>query len=62
MDRYDPQQIEAKWQRVWEDAQASVVPNPDGDSADRRKSYVLEMLPYPVGDAPPGSPARLHDR
>ena len=49
MDRYDPQQIEAKWQRVWEDAQASVVPNPDGDSADRRKSYVLEMLPYPSG-------------
>ncbi len=49
MDRYDPQQIEAKWQRVWEDEQASVVPNPDGDSADRRKSYVLEMLPYPSG-------------
>ena len=27
--RYDPQAIEAKWQRVWEDEQAFVVPNPE---------------------------------
>jgi len=52
MDRYDPQQIEQKWQRVWEDEQAFHVPNPEHpEEADRsRKTYVLEMLPYPSGE------------
>ena len=45
MDTYDPGAIEAKWQRVWEDAKAFHVSN---DST-RPKSYVLEMLPYPSG-------------
>ena len=43
---YDPQQIEAKWQRRWADAkvfEAEAAP-------DRKKYYVLEMLPYPSGD------------
>jgi leucyl-tRNA synthetase len=45
MDTYDSTAIEAKWQRVWEDAKAFHVPNePKGP-----KSYVLEMLPYPSG-------------
>ena len=50
-DRYDPQRIEAKWQRVWEDERAFLVPNPDDPAAADRgdKSYVLEMLPYPSG-------------
>jgi leucyl-tRNA synthetase len=51
MDRYDPQQIEPKWQRAWEDARAFYVPNPDdpaGTPRDR-KFYMLEMLPYPSG-------------
>ena len=49
---YDPQAIEAKWQRVWEDEQAFSVANPDDPAtADReRKFYMLEMLPYPSGD------------
>ncbi len=52
MDRYEPQQIEPKWQRVWEDARAFHVPNPDSpEHADRdRKFYMLEMLPYPSGN------------
>jgi leucyl-tRNA synthetase len=52
MDRYEPQQIEPKWQRVWEDARAFYVDNPsDPARADReRKFYMLEMLPYPSGD------------
>ena len=50
-DRYDPQAIEAKWQRVWEDEQSFHVPNPEpGASADERKTYVVEMLPYPSGE------------
>src|SRR3954468_2372338 len=46
-DRYDPQQIEPKWQQVWADEDTWVVTNePD----DRPATYVLEMLPYPSGE------------
>jgi leucyl-tRNA synthetase len=49
--RYDPATIEAKWQRVWEDEQAFVVPNPQhGTVRDASKTYVVEMLPYPSGE------------
>jgi len=51
MDRYEPQQIEPKWQRVWEDARAFYVSNPDPDEPpEREKFYMLEMLPYPSGN------------
>jgi leucyl-tRNA synthetase len=43
---YDPQKTEAKWQKRWEEArlfEADATP-------DRKKYYVLEMLPYPSGD------------
>ena len=46
MAEYDPQRIESKWQRVWE--QKDVFRAIDGDSS-RPKYYVLEMLPYPSG-------------
>ncbi len=49
-ERYDARQIEEKWQRVWADAQASVVPNPGAEVEQRPKSYVLEQLPYPSGN------------
>jgi leucyl-tRNA synthetase len=48
MERYDPQAIEEKWQRIWERERAWEVPNPGGD-VEPDKSYVLEMLPYPSG-------------
>src|SRR5947199_3737542 len=45
--RYDPKEIEPRWQRVWADERTWEVSNdPDG----RDKSYVLEMLPYPSGE------------
>ena len=51
MERYEPKKIEAKWQDVWEREQAFVVPNPEHPEAgDDRKTYVLEMLPYPSGE------------
>jgi len=52
MERYDPKMIEAKWQGVWEDARAFYVRNPEPGEVDehRRKTYVLEMLPYPSGE------------
>src|SRR2546427_6270173 len=43
---YDPQKIEAKWQKRWAEArlfESEVDPG-------RKKYYVLEMLPYPSGD------------
>src|SRR4051794_28038978 len=43
---YDVHGIEAKWQRVWDDAQAARVGEPD---ATREKSYVVAMWPYPSG-------------
>ncbi len=45
--RYDPQEIEPRWQRVWEDEQTWVVPDGPPTDAD---AYVLEMLPYPSGE------------
>jgi leucyl-tRNA synthetase len=50
MDRYDAGQIEQKWQRVWEDARAFYVPNPEPGETHEGKTYVLEMLPYPSGE------------
>ncbi len=44
--KYDPQAIETKWQRIWDE---------NGDfhsdhNSDRDKYYVLEMFPYPSGN------------
>ena len=44
------EQIEAKWQRVWEDEQAFHTPNPPPGEGDERHWYQLEMLPYPSGN------------
>jgi leucyl-tRNA synthetase len=53
--RYDPQEIEPRWQalwakeRTWEVANESATgPGAGGDRAPT--SYVLEMLPYPSGE------------
>ena len=42
---YDPQQIEAKWQRVWAEQEAFRVT----EDPTRPKYYCLEMFPYPSG-------------
>jgi leucyl-tRNA synthetase len=47
--RYDPQEIEPRWQRVWADERTWEVSNEDALDHDA-KSYVLEMLPYPSGE------------
>ena len=44
-ERYEPQQIEPKWQNRWSEAgvfRANLRPNAE-------KKYILEMLPYPSG-------------
>ena len=43
--RYDAQETEAKWQRVWAERRTFEASEDPG----RRKYYVLEMFPYPSG-------------
>jgi leucyl-tRNA synthetase len=43
---YDPQRIEAKWQKAWEEQDAFRA---DDNDTSRSKYYLLEMLPYPSG-------------
>ena len=52
--KYDPERIETKWQKVWDEQRTFVVSNPaGGDEAGKGAdaTYVLEMFPYPSGSA-----------
>lgn len=44
-ERYDPDQIEGKWQRSWEQEKLFRASEDPG----RKKHYLLEMFPYPSG-------------
>jgi leucyl-tRNA synthetase len=48
-DRYDPIELDRKWQRRWEEARIAYVDTADGAN----KFYMLNMFPYPSG-------SRLH--
>ena len=46
MEKYIPQEIEKKWQKIWKDTRAfETVEDPS-----KKKYYVLEMFPYPSGN------------
>ena len=45
--RYDPQEIEPRWQAVWANERTWEVAN---EGTTLEGSYVLEMLPYPSGE------------
>lgn len=46
MPRYNPAEIEAKWQKYWDEHKTFRTPDlPQGD-----KVYVLDMFPYPSGE------------
>jgi len=45
--RYDPHELEPRWQQLWEQESTWEVGEPDPG---REPSYVLEMLPYPSGE------------
>ncbi|MFZ5963505.1 leucine--tRNA ligase [Thalassococcus sp. BH17M4-6] len=49
MSRYDPAEIEQKWQKAWDDAQTFKAEKAAGRAGDKPKYYVLEMFPYPSG-------------
>lgn len=42
---YNPKEIEAKWQKTWED-EGAFEPS---DSLKQKKKYILSMFPYPSG-------------
>ncbi|MDG2384064.1 MAG: leucine--tRNA ligase [Pirellulaceae bacterium] len=46
MPRYNPAQIEPKWQSFWESNRTFRAPELPGD----KKLYALDMFPYPSGD------------
>jgi leucyl-tRNA synthetase len=53
--RYQPNEIEPRWQQLWADEHTWEVSNEAPDAGAARgesfeKSYVLEMLPYPSGE------------
>jgi leucyl-tRNA synthetase len=50
--RYQPSEIEPRWQALWESERTWEVANLSGEQLVQAlpKSYVLEMLPYPSGD------------
>ncbi len=43
--RYNPKEIEEKWQKIWEDQQLFKVT----EDPKKEKYYLLEMFPYPSG-------------
>ena len=43
--KYNPNEIEAKWQKYWEENQTFKAEN----QSDKPKYYVLDMFPYPSG-------------
>jgi len=51
MPRYNPQEIEPRWQTAWAKAKSFLAPDMSQMAAadKRRKYYVLEMFPYPSG-------------
>ncbi len=46
MDKYIPQEIEKKWQKIWKETNAFAV----SEDPNKKKYYVLEMFPYPSGN------------
>jgi leucyl-tRNA synthetase len=53
--KYDHEQIETRWQKLWADEKTFIIPNPEpgGNRQGRGEdaTYILEMFPYPSGSA-----------
>jgi leucyl-tRNA synthetase len=47
MTRYNPTEIEPKWQKTWAENKTFYV----SESSDKPKKYVIDMFPYPSGAA-----------
>ncbi len=52
MDRYNPQEIEKKWQKIWEKEQTFKAAEGDANLPNNQKTpkvFLAEMFPYPSG-------------
>jgi leucyl-tRNA synthetase/predicted alpha/beta hydrolase family esterase len=49
MNKYDPKQIEPKWQKYWEDNKTFEVSEDDPPAGGKEKFYGLVEFPYPSG-------------
>jgi leucyl-tRNA synthetase len=47
MEKYNPQEIERKWQKYWEEHPELYITQ---DDFDKEKQYILDMFPYPSGE------------
>jgi len=47
--RYNPAEIEPKWQEIWEERQVFRTPQELSELRGKPKFYVLDMFPYPSG-------------
>ena len=47
MQRYNPKDIESKWQQAWEESKIYYA----DDTSDKPKKFILEFFPYPSGAA-----------
>jgi len=50
MPRYNPAEIEPRWQRYWEENATFAQPVTPKPKANAEPLYVLDMFPYPSGD------------
>ena len=46
MEKYNPKEIEEKWQKFWEENKTFATPE---DAIKENKYYILPQLPYPSG-------------
>ena len=60
MERYDPQAIEAKWQRIWDDQKAFHVPTPSPASERDAQDVRPRDAAVPLGRAAHGACPELH--
>ena len=49
MDRYNPAEIEKKWQKIWDETEAFKAPALNKIDKNQAKMYLAEMFPYPSG-------------
>lgn len=47
--RYQPAEIEPKWQAVWEERKVFRAPDDPASLSSKPKYYILDMFPYPSG-------------
>lgn len=50
MKKYNPAEIEPRWQRNWLENGSFEVDEEAVEKSGNKKKYVLEMFPYPSGD------------